>query len=318
MRTKGLKLGQGMITQIRSIIDFLDQFFFRSIPNNVGICRFILGSVIFYLSLMKSFELDFFRDAGMVSRESALILLHEAVRPLFTWNFWPDQYLIFVHTAVLILSLFFALGVLGRIATAIFYCLYMGIIYRNYAVLFGADVISSLFLFYFILIKSNDQFSVLTYLKDKLNWTRGLQILPNEIDQMLSSAGVRLLQIQVIVIYTYTGFEKLRGNSWWNGTALWTVLSNPQMVIWDLKWTYHFPMIIGIMTFSAILFEVFFGAAMIHPRLRSFWLLAGFAFHLMIGISMDLLPFSFVMLSVYFLFMKEFPWRLSQRMDQSS
>lgn len=282
-----------------SVLRWWDEFFFQSNPKNVGICRLVLGSVIFYLTVMKSFNLDFYSVGAIVSKESSMSLFHELVQPLFSWNFWPDEFLLWAHGATCLLAFLFAIGGLGRIGTGVLFVFYMGFIHRNYAVLFGADVLSALFLFYFCFLRSNQTYSVWSFFQKN-----PIKIVPEEIDQILNSAGYRLLQIQVALIYTYTGFEKLRGNSWWNGTALWTVISNPQMVIWDLTWMKNFPLIIGAMTFSAMIFEIFFGWAMMNQKTRPYWLMMGVCFHLMIGITMDLMPFSIVMISTYVLFLK--------------
>ena len=285
---------------LKQTLTWWDQFFFHAKFQNIGLCRLILGSVIFYLTVMKSFNLDFFTVDAIVPKDQSMTLFHELVQPLFSWNFWPDEYVLWAHGAVCVLSFLFAIGFLGRLGTFVLFSLYMGFIHRNYAVLFGADVLSALFLFYFILARPNQTFSIYEFFGKK-----PLIILPPEWDQAISSAGFRLLQIQVALIYTYTGFEKLRGNSWWNGTALWTVMSNPQMVIWDLAWLKSYPLLIGVMTYSAMIFEIFFGWAMCNSKTRTPWLVVGVVFHLMIGISMDLMPFSLVMMATYVLYLKE-------------
>lgn len=284
----------------KTVIQRLDSFFFCSQNTNLGVYRILLGLVVLYLTVMKSYNLEYFNINGIVSREDSMSLFHELVRPLFSWNFWPDEWHLAVHLSVIILAVFFTLGLLGRALTFVLFALYMGFIHRNYAVLFGADVLSALFLFYFTLVGGNKSYSIFHFLPFK-----PFCFLPEEWDNALNSLGYRLLQLQIIVIYTYTGFEKLRGSSWWNGTALWTVISNPQMVIWDLRWMHHFPLLIGVLTFSAMIFEIFFGCAMMHSRIRPYWLGIGVLFHLLIGITMELMPFSMVMVATYVLFLNE-------------
>jgi hypothetical protein len=284
----------------QAVFQWLDSFFYNSKNSNLGIFRILLGLVIFYLSVMKSYNLEYFSPNGIVSKEQSMGLFHELVRPMFSWNFWTDDFYLIAHLSVIALSFLFTIGLLGRVLSFLLFALYMGFIHRNYAVLFGADVISALFLFYFTFARGNRDYTVFQFLPIK-----PLQIIPESWDHLLNSVGLRLLQLQVIVIYTYTGFEKFRGSSWWNGTAVWTVISNPQMVIWDLNWMHHFPLIIGVLTFSAMIFEVFFGCAMTHPKIYKYWLSIGVMFHLLIGIIMDLMPFSVVMIATYILFLDE-------------
>ena len=111
------------------------------------------------------------------------------------------------------------------------------------------------------------------------------------------------MQIQICVIYMYTGFEKLKGNTWWDGTALWTVFANPQFSAWNLIWLKNFPLFFAIGTFVTVIYEIYFPAMVIHRKIRPYWLMAGLFFHCAIGMTLSLMPFSFVMLSTYFLFL---------------
>jgi Vitamin K-dependent gamma-carboxylase len=133
-----------------------------------------------------------------------------------------------------------------------------------------------------------------------------VQFHPEKFLDQLSSVFFRILQIQISVIYAYTGFEKLKGNSWWDGTALWTVFANPQFAAFDLTWLQHFPLFFALGTFTTVVFEVYFPAMMMFRRTRLPWLLLGVIFHGMIGFTLGLMPFSLIMISTYFLFLERF------------
>lgn len=119
---------------------------------------------------------------------------------------------------------------------------------------------------------------------------------------LLTPVFFRIAQIQICIIYMFTGLEKLKGPSWWDGTAIWTVIANPQMVIMDFTWMRYFPLLVSILTFTTVIFEVYFIAAMLNEKSRKIWLGLGFMFHLGIGLVMGLIPFSLAMISTYFLF----------------
>ena len=108
--------------------------------------------------------------------------------------------------------------------------------------------------------------------------------------------------MQICTIYMYTGFEKLKGNTWWDGTALWTVFANPQFSQFDFKFLSHVPLFFVLSTFLSVLFEIYFAPMMLHKTYRKYWLLAGVIFHISIGILLGLMAFSLVMLSTYVLF----------------
>src|SRR5213075_1245644 len=58
---------------------------------------------------------------------------------------------------------------------------------------------------------------------------------------LFSTVGFRLLQVQLMIIYAYSGLEKLRGVTWWQGDAIWNTLANGQLVGLNLSFIAHVP-----------------------------------------------------------------------------
>ncbi len=159
--------------------------------------------------------------------------------------------------------------------------------------IFGADQIACIWMFYLIFANSTSHWSILNFWKPERR---------QRTSDLLTSVAFRLMQFQICVIYMYTGFEKLKGASWWEGTALWTVLGNPQMVVMDFSFVREFPLIISILTFSTLIFEIYWPILVWFQKTRP-WLLAfGVLFHLGIGLIMALFPFSFIMMATYLFF----------------
>lgn len=273
-----------------------DRFWFKfDHPLGLALARIQLASVLVWLAVSRQLgSMQWYRDDGLVPRALALNVMPEAIRPPFAWFFWPDSMSPWVHGLYLFACVMVLLGVRARGFAAFAWIVQMGFIQRNYAVLFGADVISCLFLFYLVFTRCDDRLSL-------LNWRRPRR--EREVSS-ISSAFARLWQIQLAVIYAYTGFEKLKGASWWDGTALWTVMGNPQMVIGDMSWLRNLPLVISIIVFSTIVFEIYWPAAVVIPSLRKWWLGAGVLFHSGIAVLMNLWTFSLIMLSPYWLFLK--------------
>jgi hypothetical protein len=139
--------------------------------------------------------------------------------------------------------------------------------------------------------------------KYSFNQLIGLRHSASVRDDVVSNSFYRVIQIQLCVIYAYTGFEKLKGNTWWDGTALWSVFANPQMVIWDMTWMSHFPLVIVFITFTTVLFEIYFPVLIWFEKTKRAFLYFGMVFHFGIGLLMSLFSFAFVMLAPYFLFL---------------
>lgn len=255
----------------------------------------VAGTMLWLYSIRQFSNLQSFAEDGMVPRKLALPLMMEAYRPPFAWfELWPDAWNFGVHAFFLFCLLMVFLGAGVRFWGVLAWILHMGFLQRNYSILFGADIILAISLFYLMMTRCEDRLSL------RALWRGQTPVFTSD---LLSSVGARLWMLQLGILYAYTGMEKLKGSSWWDGTALWTVLGNPQMVITDLAFLRHMPFVIVSLSFMTILFEIYFPAAMLSRRLRPGWLAAGVAFHLGIAFLMDLWTFSLGMLAGYWLFL---------------
>lgn len=286
-----------------------DHFFFAPIDlRKLALVRIVLGVMIFWLALDRQGSVAlFFGEQGLVTKSQALDLMLSGQRPFLEFFFWPDAWVSSVHGLYLLLSFFLVVGFGNRLVWGLLWILHMGFIFRNYAVIFGADLIAGLFLFYLMWTRSHVYYSVNALLFRKKDRT----FLSAD---LLSPCFARLLQIQLMVIYFYTGIEKLKGASWWDGTALWTVFANPQMTLIDLSWTASVWPILVMMTFTTVVFEIFWPVLVWSKKWNPFILGFGVLFHFGIGLLMWLFPFSFVILSVYVLFLREDLWQKCLKM----
>lgn len=261
---------------------------------NLALMRILLVGTMLHLYFLRSWNIEYFTDKSFMPRALALESMDEFIRPAFAWFFWSDSMAGTVHAVYVLCLLLLLLGIGGRALTMLAWVLHMGFLDRNYSAIFGADVIAGVFLFYLAFSDRCARLSVLNLFRKK----KPVRLESDFVTSMM----MRMMQFQICIIYAYTGFEKLKGMSWWDGTALWSVLANPQMVNMDWTFLRHVPLVIAIGSFVSILFEVYFPAAMLNVKFRKYWLCLGVFFHLSIGLLMGLMHFSLVMISTYFLF----------------
>jgi hypothetical protein len=274
-----------------------DQFFFATqsmLP--VAIFRIVLGVNLFVMYAIRFRDWKFFfTDEGFVRSDQALEILPEFFRPVWAW-YPATGSMTFVLSLVFLLALLcLTLGVGGRVTALISFVLHIAFMQRNFAIIYGADIIASFFLFGLIFTDNSRRLSLLGF------W-RARKVAPGRINELFASVGVRLIQIQICLIYGYTGLEKLKGPSWWEGTAVWAVIGNRQIMMFDTSWLKNIPLAIAVMTFSTILFEVYFPILVWIKGIRKWLLAAGVAIHGMIAITVGLVFFSTAMCSTYFLF----------------
>ncbi len=122
----------------------------------------------------------------------------------------------------------------------------------------------------------------------------------------------RLIQIQICIIYAYTGWEKLRGNDWWTGEALWLVLGNEQLVVANWSFLKSFPVLLASMTHFTIIFEIYFPVLVWFKKWRLVCIILGIGLHTGIIFVMGLFFFGVTMMSVYVLFLGDTLFQKSQ------
>lgn len=278
------------------------QVFYDWLFSDVDLRRLALFRIVVSLSLLSmyiprqfNFFNDFYGPDGLAPRNLALKLFETFYRPPFEWFFWPDSMNSIMHLGLIFALIFVLFGVGGRVLIFIAWLLDIAFIHRNYSIIFGADLMGAIWLFYLMFTQASSTLSLSGIFK------KNIHIKPAPAD-IVSQVFFRLMQIQICTIYIFTGFEKLRGASWWDGSALWTVLGNTQMVTMDFSWLRHFPLVIGIMTFSTILFEIYFSVFIWMEKYKKLIIIAGVLFHTGIAISMNLYQFSAIMMGTYFFF----------------
>jgi hypothetical protein len=72
-----------------------------------------------------------------------------------------------------------------------------------------------------------------------------------------------------------------------------------------MTWMRHLPLLIVFISFSTILFEIYFPVLVWVKGLRKYLLIGGVLFHLGIGVVMALWSFAFLMMTPYLLFIPE-------------
>jgi len=288
-------IAQNSLKKIRTAVN--DFLFGEGHFERLGLFRFLIFAVMFYIACSRQLNVDQYGPTALIPGSQALDVFSDFYKPYIKLFFWPDQLASMVHMSYIALLALATLGLSNRPLMILTWVIAQGFIQRNFSILFGADVIGTLFMFYLSFTRCNEYFSLRRlFSKKKVTFN------PKSWSDQLSTMAFRLLQIQLFTIYAYTGFEKLKGSTWWDGTALWTVLVNPQFTSFDLLFLKDFPIFFAIGTFVTIIFEVYFWVMVSIKTTRPLWLMLGVLFHLMIGVLLGLMTFSIVMISTYVLF----------------
>lgn len=290
---------------MRSLWRGLDRFFFTfSAPLSIAFFRIMFGVTLLINVLLRlPHTEEYFTDQSGVPVNEAFMLLPEFFQPMFTWYPRTLEVAWGFQIALILALLFLIFGVFGRIGTRVmaFVALvgHLALIQRNYSIVYGADMVSTFWLFGLCFMDSSERLSVRRWLyrRQKKNF-----VFEPQWSRVLTSVGARLTQIQLCVIYMYTGFEKLKGGDWWDQSAVWKVLGNEQLMLADLSFLKNVPLVIALATWGTVLFEVYVPVLIWSKTTRKWILMAGWALHLGIALTMGLFIFSFTMMAAYLLF----------------
>ena len=287
------------------IIKWWNEFWFAPIDLfPIALARTFFGLTLLFGYLFRFGNLDLLTTGAYVSRDRAIELIPETMRPPFLWTFWTDDWAFLMHLLFCLLLFLWSFGVGGRILGWLTWIIHMGFIQRNFSMIFGADIIASVFLFYFVFIETPVEMKNFGWLRFRIKRNPFKSDFVSVVkSDLVSVVFFRLVQIQMAVLYSFTGFEKLRGASWWDGTALWSVFANPQMVIFDMSFLKSVPWIIVVLSYTTVIFEVYFAPAILSQKWKKYWLMMGVGFHLGIALFLNLWTFSFLVLSIYFIYL---------------
>lgn len=289
---------------LRRIVGEFDKFFFQAAsPYSVALFRiFFSATLLLNLFMRIPYTEFYYTDLGGMPFASAVDVLPEFHRPALYWipSSFSMAMAIQVVQAIALLGLL--VGVFGRIGSRILALIalftHISLMQRNISIVYGADIVSTFWLVGLTFMDSSESLSLRSLRRKQKIWLEPVW------SRTLTSVGLRLTQIQLCLIYGYTGFEKLKGGDWWDQTAIWKVLGNEQLMMADLSFLRSIPIVIGLATWGTVLFEVYAPVLLWVRSARRWVILAGWALHLGIAATMGLFVFSFTMMAGYLLFLE--------------
>lgn len=124
---------------------------------------------------------------------------------------------------------------------------------------------------------------------------------------------LRLLFLQLVLIYFSNGLYKLTGSDWRSGTSLYDVLSDPTLTRWSYAEVPVPYELTRLLTWLILAWEIGFPLLVLWRKTRIAALEFGVAFHLGIGLTLELGWFAPYMLCLYLPLVPWERWRSSRR-----
>jgi hypothetical protein len=125
--------------------------------------------------------------------------------------------------------------------------------------------------------------------------------------------STRLVQLQLVLVYFFSGFHKLASPDWYRGEALFYVLQQTEWLRSHAAAIEH-PVPIGLMTYGVLLFELMVFPVLVWPKAtRGIVLLLGLLLHVGIALVMRVFVFGEIMPIFYLCFVE--PRRIVTRLE---
>lgn len=284
------------------------EFWFKPAdPTPLAVMRILFGGMLFYTHLVWGLNLEgFFGPNGWQGTD----LVRAVQQDQFAWSFWwwvPDGLRLSVHLISLGVLALYTLGAFTPATSIMAYVITVSYAYRAPLANYGLDQINGIAALYLAIGPSGAVLSV-DRLWQRYRASRGrprgekICTVPPVAQSVRANLALRLMQVQLCVIYIFACQSKLQGESWWSGQAIWRAVSNLEYQSTDLTWLAWYPWLVNLLTHATIIWEMTFWALVWRPICRPVVLLIGVFIHLGIGAFMGMWTFGLAVIFLYVAF----------------
>lgn len=278
-----------------------DRFFFGS--RDLLTCdlfRVHYGLLLAVYGLLMGPDLDlFYGETGWLDAEAARAVL-DSDAPLWLTSLAPTSWFLLhgLHAALLVASAGLFLGVFPRASALLAFVLLVAFHHRNVLVLDGEDVLFRLFALFLVFMPSGD------------GWA-GIRSLATGTLSVGRPWALRLVQIQVGLVYFSAGAHKLTSADWTRGHAFHyiTRLDDLYGFLPVPEWLLQGPVMGTMFCWTLILFELCVPFALFSERARRPALVLAVTFHLGLAYAMNLYLFPWIMIVGLLAFTRPSDWR---------
>jgi len=284
------------------------RFWFKPKPTTrLEIIRIGIGTaLLLHYGMATPFLFDLWGDGGWMPRNVALQQLSNSwMQSVFYYFTAPWQWIAF-HIVFLLCC---AALVVGWRTSWVKWIVLIGHIsydYRNIIISYGADSVTASLMFVLCLAPIGRAMSL-----DRVRAVRAAKRgnLQADVPPYVSpwaGACTRLMQIQMVVLFFFSGIEKIRGDEWWSGDAIWSAFTVYEFYNNALVWLLaHQYWLVTVGSYGTIFIELAYAFLIWQHRTRPYVLSAAVFLHLSFGFGLGLIYFSFIMIIGHMSFLRQ-------------
>jgi len=270
-------------------------FWFRPVSARpLGAFRIAYGLVVLVHLALLAPEVDFWlSDAGLLRGTEARELAGPwRPSPLQHWQSPPVIHAVLGATAVVTVLLI--AGWRTRVMSALLYAGLLAMHHRNLASCSGADILLVVLAFHLMLSPSGAAYS--------LDARRAARRRGTEAEPLILPWSLRLIQLQVTLLYFMSAVHKAGGKSWLEGSALYYILSNGEVRRFTFGLT-AYPLLLNALAHGAVVTEFGLAFGLWSRAARPWAILAGVALHVGIMATINIPVFGELMIASYLAFL---------------
>jgi hypothetical protein len=247
----------------RSVIDWgaavygqWDRFWFApQQPHTLALIRISGGAMLLYTHAVWSLGLsDFLGSHSWLSPATVGLMTKPPDGPSYAWSYLfhvqSPALLWLLHLGALVVFAMLTMGLYTRVVSVLAFVITLAYCHRLNGALFGLDQVNALIATYLMLGPAGAVWSVDRWLASR----RGRLEPPRP--SVGANIAIRLMQIHMCVIYMFGGIGKMRGDLWWDGSALWYAFALKDYQSVDMTWTVHFREVLALLTHLTLFWEV--------------------------------------------------------------
>ena len=272
-----------------------DRFWFTPREfHTLAIIRILAGTMLFYTHLVWGLELEAFlgRD-GWLSNDIARGLHEGGYGWSYLWYIDSPALLWAVHVAALMIFALFTCGLFTRVTSVLAWLITLAYCHRTSGAFFGLDQINAFLAMYLMLSPCGQVYS-LDHLLRRRSGQGGQAVKSGS--SISANIATRLIQLHLCVVYMFGGIGKMRGEMWWDGSAVWYSVANYEYQSLDMTWLVGYPILISVLTHVTVFWETFYCVLVWPHHTRPLTLILAVCLHAGIGLFLGMITFGVAML----------------------
>jgi hypothetical protein len=260
----------------------------------LALIRILAGAMLFYTHAVWSLDLMAFLGPNSWVTSDVSRQLHANMGSATAWSYlWyveSPALLWTLHVAALAVFVLLTVGLFSRVTSVLACLITLAYCHRLNGSWFGLDQVNALLAMYLMLGPCGAVWSLDRWLAVRRG--RGGEPAPS----VGANIAIRLIQSHMCVIYLFGGIAKMRGQTWWDGSAAWFSVANLEYQSLDMTWLVHFPWLVALLTHVTVFWETFY-CALVWPRAtRPVVLVLAVCVHGGIALFLGMITFGLAML----------------------